>query len=180
MTADYFALLDLPPRFAVDLADLEARYHARSKLYHPDRHARADGPTRVRNALHTAELNQAYRTLREPLRRAEHLLARAGLKLDERSGTADPELLMEMMELREQLAEARATGDQRVIDSLAGEVRALCSEAEAELTAAFAAAEGGHVAALQQAGHSLVCLRYYHRFLDEIEVHEEQRLGLSP
>ncbi len=198
---DYFALLGLPRRYAIDLADLERRYHAASKLYHPDRHARADGATRVRNALATSELNQGYRLLRDPLKRAEHLLALEGIAVaDEKAAGAlgspplgsppkdggaegpvssggaegprrvDPAFLMEVMELREALAEARAEGDEGRIAALAADVRGRERSAMAGIASGFERDD------LKAVADALVALRYYRRFLDEVEAHEDQQV----
>lgn len=108
--ADLFSALGLSPAFALDLADLEARFRERSRLVHPDRFARAS-PREQRIALERAtRLNLAYRALREPRRRAAHLLERAGLAPGA-AGPVEPGFLEEQLALRERLAEARARGD---------------------------------------------------------------------
>jgi|SRR5579871_4293015 len=175
MAANYFELLGLAPRFPVEERDLEARYHERSKLHHPDRHARADGATRVKSALATSELNQAYRTLRDPVRRAEYLLKLNGIDVsDEKSGKVAPDFLVEMMELRERLQEARAARDEREIARLAVEVRGKSEGALDEIAAGFAAE------ALDRVAEALVAHRYFRRFLDEIEAYEDARAEEQP
>ncbi len=170
MQHDYFTLLGLPRAYHVDARTLEERYHERSKLHHPDRHVRADGVTRVKNALATSELNQAYRALRDPVQRAEYLLKLNGIDVsDEKSGQVAPDFLMEMMELRERLAEARAGRDEREIGALAADVRARRDAALAGVGEGFAR---GDLAAVAEA---LVALRYFRRFLDEIEAYEDAR-----
>jgi molecular chaperone HscB len=164
----YFELFQLPARFAVDLDELERRYHEASKVHHPDRHAKADGPTRVKHALATSELNQGYRVLRDPAKRAEHLLQLAGRKLDE-NAKGDPAFLMEMMEQREALAEARAAGDQARIEFMTGEMAARHEGALHTLGKALDRGE------LDRAAKLLGELRYYLRFLDEIASHENAR-----
>src|SRR5438045_1637380 len=109
---DFFQTLGVDRRYHLDGAELEARYHERSKLYHPDRHAKADPQTRVKNALATSQLTQAYRTLKDPIKRAEYLLKLEGMAIsDERTGRkVSPGFLVEILELREQLMEARMDG----------------------------------------------------------------------
>jgi molecular chaperone HscB len=175
---DYFALLGLERSYPLDEADLERRYHERSKLYHPDRHVKADGVTRVRNALATSELNQAYRVLRDPVKRAEYLLQLEGVAIaDEKSGSnkVAPAFLMEMMELREALAEARAEGDEARVQSLGADVRGRRDEAMARVDGGLRALAAGDRAQLAAVADALVALRYYHRFLEELALHEDQR-----
>lgn len=177
----HFERLGLPRRYSVDAADLERRYHERSRLFHPDRHVKADGPTRVRNALATSELNQAYRTLRDPVSRAEYLLGLAGIDIADEKGHGKPvapAFLMEIMELREALAEARAARDQKAIAALADDVRARRDEAMARVEEGFRIADASHDDRrdrLPPIAEALVALRYYHRFEEELATYEEAR-----
>ncbi len=95
---DYFEWFGLAPRLELDAAELEARFYRLSRQLHPDRYLRATPAERARALAASAELNDAYRTLRDPVARAEYVLARAGAA----DGPADPELLDEMFELNEE------------------------------------------------------------------------------
>jgi molecular chaperone HscB len=96
----HFERLGLPGRFDVDPVDLERAYLLRSRDVHPDHH--------LGGLDAAAGLNEAYQTLRDPLRRAEYLLVLLG---GPSVGAAqDPAFLMEMMDLRER-AEAARDGD---------------------------------------------------------------------
>ena len=77
----HFDVLGLPRRYDLDLSQLESLYLERSREVHPDRHAKADGATRARALLESTELNEAYRTLKHPIRRAEYLLRLEGFDL---------------------------------------------------------------------------------------------------
>src|SRR5204862_4463497 len=102
-----------------DVAELERRYKEMTKVLHPDRFARADERARRASLKRSIQLNQAWRTLKDPVRRAEYLLSLAGVEVGAEDGTSKrvdgekvrlpvtPALLMEGMELREGLAEAR-------------------------------------------------------------------------
>jgi molecular chaperone HscB len=92
---DYFRVLGLEPKLALDRKDLEDRFHARSRELHPDRFARAPKPEQDRALAESALLNDAYRTLRSPVSRAEYLLKQSGV--DSKDVPAD--LLEEMFEL---------------------------------------------------------------------------------
>jgi molecular chaperone HscB len=171
---NHFEILGIEPKYGLDLRDLEARYHERSRRYHPDRHARDDARSRVRNALATSELNVAYRILKDPVKRAEYLLKLHGIEVAEErnSRPVDPDFLMEIMELRESLAAARAERDEAKVGALAGDVRARRDRAMDQVVAGFAAGEQADLPAIAAA---LVSLRYYARFLDEIDAHDDAR-----
>ena len=97
--ADHFERLGLPRRFNIDLGELERAYLAHSRQSHPDYQAGA-GDTAVQATA--AEVNDARAVLRDPFRRAEHLLALMGAPAAG-STPARPEFLMELMESRERL-----------------------------------------------------------------------------
>jgi molecular chaperone HscB len=179
---DYFELFGTPRRWHVALDDLERTFHAKSREVHPDRHAQSAPEQRVKNALASTTLNQAWRTLRADIPRAEYLLKLEGIQLtDERSGhKVPPAFLVEIMELREALMDARVAGDAAKVHELAVDVRARREAVLGHLDAAFARYEqaGDEAArrpALLAAADALVEERYFRRFLDEVEAFEEGR-----
>lgn len=114
---DYFEVLGLPRRFAVDLAELERRYLELSRAVHPDRAAGRPADERSGAAGQAMELNQAYRAVKRDLPRAEHILRLEGVTIEDNQPVGQ-ELLMEILELREELAEAVAKGDRALLDRL--------------------------------------------------------------
>ncbi len=88
MSTDYFALFSLPQHLHLDLAALEKTFYAQSRKLHPDRFAAK--PTAEQQAALTAssQLNDAYRTLRDPILRTEYLLSLQGIQLEEQSRAA--------------------------------------------------------------------------------------------
>jgi molecular chaperone HscB len=112
--ADYFAFFGLPRKLSLDPGQLETEFHKLSWKLHPDNFVRAGEFERNLSLERSSELNDAYRTLREPIARVEYLLLHLGLR---KEGTtrqqAPPELLEEVFELNEsldELREARAEG----------------------------------------------------------------------
>jgi molecular chaperone HscB len=102
---DYFAALGLPRKLQIDRAELERRYHDLSRRFHPDFFQTASPRERRVSLENSALVNKAYRTLREPLARADYLV-----RLEAGPGTAmEPEapqaLFEEILELNELLAE---------------------------------------------------------------------------
>ena len=111
LPAEYFRFFDLPDALNIDLADLEKRYYALSRKWHPDRYARKSEAERSEAEQNTALLNDAYRTLKDPVRRAEYVLSENGLAAAQQS--APPDLLEEVFELNMALEEIR-DGDNSV------------------------------------------------------------------
>jgi molecular chaperone HscB len=111
---DYFAFFGLPQKLTIEGASLEGQFHKLSWKLHPDNFVRASEFERNLSLERSSQLNDAYRTLRDPIARVEYLLLRLGLR---KEGTtkqqAPPELLEEVFELNEsldELREARAEG----------------------------------------------------------------------
>ena len=112
---DYFVFFGLPEKLSLDAAQLESEFHKLSWKLHPDNFVRASEAERNLSLESSSQLNDAYRTLRDPIARIEYLLLLLGLR---KEGTtkqqAPPELLEEIFELNEsldELREARAEGE---------------------------------------------------------------------
>jgi molecular chaperone HscB len=159
---DPFALLGLQPGYDVDLAALERAFFERSKAVHPDRVAGAPAAERVAALSRARALNDAYQMIKKPVPRAEYLLARAGVAIGDNE-RLEPAFLMEVLELREELAGARVAGNLARVGELQGAMRARRHEALGALPALFAA--GDHATIKQR----LIALRYIHRYLEECD-----------
>ena len=166
---DPFATLGIAPSFDVDLAAVEQTHRELSRALHPDKYVRA-GPSERREALSRAvEVNEAWRVVRDPIRRAEALLALGGVTVaEDRARPADPEFLMEMLEQREALSEAIAAKDRDGVAKLAAGVRARAESAERAVAGAFAAKAAEAV--VERLGE----LRFFRRFLDEVSAVEDE------
>jgi molecular chaperone HscB len=105
---DHFAFFGLPRKLTIDPAVLEEQFHKLSWKLHPDNFVRASEEERNLSLDRSSQLNDAYRTLREPVARIEYLLLRLGLRKEGTSKQqAPPELLEEVFELNESLDELR-------------------------------------------------------------------------
>ncbi len=104
----FYESLGLEPKLSLDLDDLKKRFYERSRQWHPDRFSRASADEQQRALDMTAVLNDAFRTLREPVTRAEYFLKQKGFEL---SKEAPPELLEEVFELNMALEELRGGDD---------------------------------------------------------------------
>src|ERR1043165_209616 len=129
---DYFDVFGLPKILGIDLAALEKTFHELSRKYHPDYFSTASPAEKTQAVRMTALLNDAYRTLRHPVRRVEYLLSLYGLKSD---GSKVPQsLLMEVFEINEQLEEVKAgRASIEEADSLRAQIRDKRENFDAEL-----------------------------------------------
>jgi len=104
LAANYFELFSLPIRFDVDIGQLASRYRSLQAESHPDRFANADAQTRRLSVQFAALINEAYETLKTPLKRGFYLLKLKGLDVSNDSRTtSDTDFLMQQMEYRERL-----------------------------------------------------------------------------
>lgn len=105
---DFFALLDQPRCFRLDVDALEAAYHELHVQVHPDRHAHLPDADKRRSMQWATRVNEAFVTLRKPLERARYLLELAGVDAALETNTAmSTAFLMEQMEWREAVEDAR-------------------------------------------------------------------------
>jgi molecular chaperone HscB len=122
-TPTYFTIFSLPAHLVIDLAALEKSFYALSRRLHPDRFTAKSGDEQAAALAESSRLNDAYRTLKDPIARTEYLLKLEGVELEEQSksateaarasGTAKKQivpvdLLEEAFELNMQLEEMRA------------------------------------------------------------------------
>ena len=108
---DFFALFGLPRRFRLDGAALELAYHDLQGQVHPDRYAHLPDVEKRRSMQWATRVNEGFRTLKKPLSRAQYLLELAGVDAGMHTNTAmSSEFLMEQMEWREAVEEARDAG----------------------------------------------------------------------
>ncbi len=112
VSQNYFQLFGLAEQFDIDLDQLSKTYRNIQRSTHPDRHAHASKRDQLMSMQYTANINEAYQTLSSPLKRASYLLKIKGVDLSEDNSTnMDPEFLMEQIELREELDQARHASD---------------------------------------------------------------------
>ena len=138
--ADAYGRLGLPPVLDVDTDALEARYLRLSRLLHPDHQSARHAADRARALTNSARLNEAYRLLCDPGRRAEHLVDRLDPEALERTKALDPAFLMESMELSEEVESAREGDDAAALERLAAAVRSEMDARRAQLADGLAAA----------------------------------------
>jgi molecular chaperone HscB len=166
---DPFSTLGIPATFDVDLSVAERIHRDLSRALHPDRYVGASVSERRIALAKAVEVNEAWRTVRDPIRRAEALLALRGVSVGDGASqvSLSPAFLMQMIELREALAGARAPGDAGAVHTLASDVEARARRSEGELSCGFKDGKGSELLT------PLAELRFYRRFLDEVGAIED-------
>ena len=160
---NHFDLFHLPQHFAIDMAALDRAYHDVQSQVHPDKFVNAaDAEKRVAMQWAT-RANEAYQTLKSPFRRAAYLCELNGVDLQIESNTAMPRaFLMQQMEWREALEDARAAKDIAALDTLEAELRAV---RKAEVTQIGALLDAKDFA---QAAQGVRQLMFLEKFGEEI------------
>lgn len=108
--ADYFVLMGLARGFDLDVAELRRRYLEIHRRIHPDALAGQSEAVREAGLAAASRVNEAYETLRDPVRRAEYLLVTSGGKSAAEDKRVPPEVLTQTLMLREEIEEIRAAG----------------------------------------------------------------------
>jgi molecular chaperone HscB len=191
--ADYFQVFGLPRLLAVDTSALEREFHRLSRRLHPDRFARASADEQSWSLAATALLNDAYRTLRDPLQRTEYLLKLEGVKLGEensgssRSADRQPpaDLLEEVFDLNMQLEEMRMNrkmGEddptlQKDLTAARERFESLLAAVDGDLAAQGAAWDAGDAAARTRATTAMAALLDRRRYLRNLVRDVNEVLG---
>lgn len=175
---DPFATLGLRRHYDIDVSELERAYRELQRTLHPDKHVSASASHRRATLGKAVEVNQAYRTLRDELSRAEALLALLTDGPSETREVADPELLMEVMELRETLNDAKHAKDLAAVRRIAERVEGMKADTRVELSRLFASlVDAPSPDKLLRARALVSRLKYHKRLLDEVSVIEEEALA---
>jgi molecular chaperone HscB len=106
--ADYYTIFGMPRTLGLDVNQLQERFYKLSRVLHPDHYSRKSETERECSSQATARLNDAWRTLRDPVTRAEYVLSQEGFEAaEQRANDVPPELLEEVFELNMALEELR-------------------------------------------------------------------------
>jgi molecular chaperone HscB len=138
---DYYELLGVPRSLSLSLDALQQRYYELSRQLHPDRFMQKPEAERQRALDMSSALNDAYRTLKDPIKRAQYLLSLEGFDVGEqRSKDVPPELLEEVFELNMALEEMRGGDDsaRRQLEQADKNFTGMLAASDQELAALFA------------------------------------------
>ena len=173
---NYFELFGMPTNFALDTGNLAARYRELQKVVHPDRYAMSGEHSQRLSLQHATFVNEAYQTLKDPLRRAQYLLElRDKEQVLQQATLNDPEFLMRQMELREALAEIPdAAAPDEVLSALMAEIDALIKAEVVRLTIQFEESSPKQLAAASQSVQKMQFLSKLRTEAEAIEADLEE------
>ena len=165
---NHFELFDLPVSFAVDRELLDRGYRKLQGEVHPDRFAASPAAERLRSIQWATHANEAYQTLKSPVSRARYLLHLHGIDTQEETNTAMPaDFLMQQMEWREAIDEARTARDVSALERLLLDLK---REAAAQESALRVALDEKH-----DYPHAASLVRKL-RFLDKVREETQQAI----
>ncbi len=172
LSDSHFVLFGLSEQFALDADALDHAYRAVQAQVHPDRFAAA-GEAQKRVAMQWAtRANEAYQTLRDPLKRAKYLLHLRGIDVGAENNTAmEPAFLMQQMEWREAIEDAVGAKNVDALDALAGELR---DDERARMTKLGALLDSG---SNQPAAEAVRQLMFIERVAAEVDTQIERLEG---
>lgn len=160
---NHFELFHLPQQYAVDIGALEKAYHEVQNQSHPDKFTQASSAEKRVAMQWSTRANEAYKTLKNPFSRAAYLCELHGVDLEIESNTSMPrDFLMQQMEWREQLDDAKTGRDEVALESLEAAVKQARKE-ELEQTAELL--DAGNYA---QAALNVRKLMFLEKFQSEI------------
>jgi molecular chaperone HscB len=164
-----FEVLGFSPGYDIAADQLARRHRELSKVLHPDKFTGSGGGERREALSRAVEVNEAFRILRDPVRRAEAIFSLSGIAVGETNEPkAAPNFLMEVMEQREALEDAKASGDTAAVRALGDGIAAQTTRVVEELGQGFASAQGD-AEKLRALLPLLGKLRYARRFQEELE-----------
>jgi molecular chaperone HscB len=137
---NFYEFFGIDRKLTLDNGALQKRFYELSRTWHPDRFSRKSADEQAHALEATAILNDGYRTLRDPVKRAEYLLTEEGFPIGEqRSEDVPPELLEEVFELNMMLEELRSGDDSArpQLDSAKANFLKLRAAVDAELETLF-------------------------------------------
>ncbi len=135
---NYFQLFALPKQFDIDVQSLEINFRKIQSESHPDRFVSASADEKLQSMQTATTANEAYGTLKSPARRAKYLLELQGINTISDTNTAMPmDFLMQQMEWREQLEEAKAAKDIPALEQLMTTLQTEYKSIQADLVDLF-------------------------------------------
>ena len=173
LTRNYFEMFGLPVSFIVDSAALASHYRELQRVVHPDRYAHGSAQEQ-RESLQQATLeNEAYETLKDPLKRAQYLLQLHGIDMNAKQETTrDTAFLMQQLELREALANARQQDDPHAtLDELMQQISGMIKKMVAQMAIQF---ENASPEQLEQARESVRKMQFLNKLHAEAEAVEAE------
>ena len=166
---NFFILLGQDQHFTVDHAALKKRFRALQREYHPDRYI-TKTPQEQRLAVQfSAHLNTAFAVLDNPVKRAMHLLELCGVDIDHQNSTIkEPAFLMQQMEIREDLDDARADSNLPALEALFNQVNSQFQSCQQSFSQLFESTQLEATNNEQSLRDTVGKMQFYEKLCDEL------------
>lgn len=162
---NYFEIFNLPVSYQLDSDALAPTYRQLQRQFHPDNFATASESDKLQAVQRAADINDAYRTLKDPVLRAQHLLKiQFNIDIRKKRSIQDPEFLMQQMELHEAVENAH---DFAALDRLAEKIKGMQQVWLSQLEASLAEQDS------ETATQHLIRLSFVRKLLSQIEKKED-------
>ncbi|MCL2307463.1 MAG: Fe-S protein assembly co-chaperone HscB [Proteobacteria bacterium] len=166
---DYFTLFGLPRRYALDESALHESWRTLLARVHPDTAVLADATAKRQALEDTAYVNEAYRALKDPVRRGDYLLQCYGEAPLGSNDVLPVEFLSEQLDAREAADEAWRAGDRERLESLQASLRIAQQQRQEALSALFADDAAPSTKVLAKARQQVLSLQFLTRFADDLD-----------
>lgn len=175
MDRNYFELFSLPVSFEIDISALSERYQDLQRSFHPDRFTNATDRERRLSMQQASMINEAYQTLKDPLKRSQYLLSLKDIDVSSESNTVmDTTFLMQQMELREALDDIMVASEPLLaLEKFTSDIEAQIKELIVKLQSYFSDNTDD---SLSQAAALSLQLQFLYRLREEAEDREEALL----
>ena len=171
---DYFTLFGLPVRYPVDGSLLASRFQDLQRQFHPDRFASQPERERLMALQQAATINEAYQTLKHPLKRAEYMLSLHGFDLgNEQHTLRDTAFLMEQLELREELDAIERKADDAALAAFGERLAVAVRQRSAQMVQQLEDEQW------TDAADTVRKLRFLDKLQQQVEQLEEKLLGFE-
>lgn len=167
-TFDSFELFGINRQYDVDLKALHHKYLCLSRVIHPDLASGDAGQQRGQSLNLTAELNRAYDTLRDPVARAEYLLSLAGGLKPSENKIVPQELLGQVLMFREEIEDAKGSGDAAALQAIKQQLLARRETALARIAELARTLESGDPQNALRLREQLNTVKYWNNLLEQI------------
>jgi len=173
LTRNYFEMFGLPVGFIVDSAALATHYRELQRVVHPDRYAHGSAQEQRLSLQQATLVNEAYETLKDPLKRARYLLLLHGIDMNAaQETTRDTGFLMQQLELREALANAGQQDDPHAtLDELMQQINGMIKKLVAQMAMQF---ESAMPEQLEQARESVRKMQFLNKLHAEAQAVEAE------
>lgn len=125
---NYFELYGLPVLMKIDSAEIKKKFYELSRQYHPDFHAHSDEGQQAHILEKSADVNKAYKVFQNPDDTIKYVLQIKNLVYDEEKYELDPDFLMEVMDINEELMELESGADKEALDTCVEKTKNLLIE----------------------------------------------------